>query len=123
MQKTKWHYKKQAPEKAGISKTIPDQSMSVREIMLKHSRGIDVHTKVPQYHTEEELDTLAGIDVRRLDIVEVHDELDKLGNKLEEKAKEIEEWKKKKSAEEEEQKIQQLKEQWSKENQQTDPAK
>lgn len=39
----------------GISETIPDQSLSVREIMTRHAHGLPVSgERVPVYHGEEE---------------------------------------------------------------------
>lgn len=102
MQKTKWDYSPQPPEKNGKSKTIPDQSKTIREIMIMHSRGImDISTKMPQYHTDEELETLQGIDVRKLDLTEIHDEFDRLGHSLESAAEKVKAAKEQKRQEEE----------------------
>jgi len=92
MLNTKWNYQRQAPEKNGIGKTVPDQTKTIREIMLMHSRGMtgNISTKLPQYHTDEELETLQGIDVRKLDLVEINQEFDRMAESLEGKAKEIE---------------------------------
>lgn len=84
MQKSKWNYQKQAPEKSGKSKTVPDQSKSIREIMILHSRGItDVQTKIPKYHDEYELENLQGIDVRKLDLVEIEQTFNSMAQSLE----------------------------------------
>lgn len=48
------------------SKTVPDQTMSIREILVRYSRGLPIDTTVPMY-TGEDTD---GIDFRTLDISE-----------------------------------------------------
>lgn len=66
-------FPKPKEKNSGISKTVPDQSMSIREIMLKHSRGIPMETKIPKYHEETEIETALGISADKLDISEIHE--------------------------------------------------
>lgn len=59
-------YRPDAEKNGRASQTIPDQSMSVREMMERHVRGLPVQgIKVPMY---DEYDDLP--DPRRLDLVE-----------------------------------------------------
>lgn len=67
-------WKLQKETKFGPSQTVPDQSLSIREIMVKHSRGIPVKTQMPEFHDADgktDTSTVLGKDVRSLDIVEV----------------------------------------------------
>jgi hypothetical protein len=51
------------------SKTIPDQSMSLRTLLQRHAMGMPLSTRVPIY----EGDDSDPIDPRRLDISERHE--------------------------------------------------
>lgn len=58
------------PETSGISKTIPDQSMSVQEIMRRFAQGLPLGgEKVPIYDGDEEYLP----DPKTLDISEIED--------------------------------------------------
>lgn len=48
----------------GVSMTIPDQSMSVQEILLRHSRGLSVpgDGRVPQYFGDDVVPDLGRMD-------------------------------------------------------------
>ena len=51
------------------SLTVPDQTMSIKEIMVRYARGIPFdNTKIPIYDGED--DILEGIDWRTLDLSE-----------------------------------------------------
>lgn len=51
------------------SLTVPDQSMSVRELLERHTRGLgNTGVKVPMYDDEDELP-----DVRTLDLAELEE--------------------------------------------------
>lgn len=84
IRKNNWYnYQQPTHERHTLpSKTIPDQAMSIREIMVKHTRGIPIETKMPTYHNDHELETLEGIDVRKLDITEIHTEMEKIAERL-----------------------------------------
>lgn len=56
------------------SLTIPDQSMSVREIIRRHSSGLSLNgLRVPEYDGETDPTGLNGRDFRTLDLSEKHD--------------------------------------------------
>jgi len=50
----------------GPSLTVPDQSMSIKEILDRYARGLPMEGKVPIYEGEDG----DGIDPRRLDLSE-----------------------------------------------------
>ena len=50
----------------GPSLTIPDQTMSIKEILERYARGLPMDGKVPIYEGDEG----DGIDPRRLDLSE-----------------------------------------------------
>ena len=53
--KTQWDRKPSKGEPGGgISMTIPDQAMSVRDIMVRHQRGLPISARTPIYETEED---------------------------------------------------------------------
>lgn len=49
------------------SLTVPDESLSIRQIMQRYARGLPLNTKVPQYYGE---DTDGIYDLRKLDLSE-----------------------------------------------------
>lgn len=54
------------------SKTIPDQSMSIKEMISRYTRGLPVYgTFVPEY--DGGVDPLEGVDIKSLDLSEVHE--------------------------------------------------
>lgn len=56
------------------SETIPDQTMTVREIFHRYAKGLPiVGQKVPIYEGED--DPMEGVDLRSLDLSERHDML------------------------------------------------
>jgi hypothetical protein len=56
----------------GVSKTIPDQSMSIPELIRRYSSGLPLGgSKVPIYTGEE--DILQGTDFNKLDLSEKHE--------------------------------------------------
>lgn len=50
----------------GPSQTVPDQTMSIKEILERYARGLPMDGKVPIYEGEDG----DGIDPRRLDLSE-----------------------------------------------------
>lgn len=53
------------------SQTLPDQTMSIPEILQRYARGLPITKgKVPIYQGEE--DPFKGIDPKRLDLSELH---------------------------------------------------
>lgn len=52
--------------------TQPNQSMSVREILTKHTQGINMEGKFAEFHSENP-ETQLGIDPRRLDYAEIQE--------------------------------------------------
>lgn len=63
----------------GISMTIPNQAMSVREIMLKHTRGQMIEGAREEIWDGEENDLP---DPRTLDISEIHERLEETQNAI-----------------------------------------
>lgn len=93
--KTQWNGKRfpREFEKVGrVSKTIPDQALSVKELLQRHASGLSLGgEKVPVYHGED--DFLP--DYRNLDLSEredlkraTYDEIEKAKNKLNEEGRE-----------------------------------
>lgn len=63
------------------SLTLPDQSMSVREIMRRYAQGLPLDgAKVPLYEGEEEMRR----DISRMDLSEIEDELREITGRLQE---------------------------------------
>lgn len=55
----------------GVSLTVPDQAMSMREILDRFARGIPFEAgKVPIWSEEDDLDESTPIDFNRLDLAE-----------------------------------------------------
>lgn len=52
----------------GKSATVPDQTLSLREIVKRYTRGVPLPMVAGGYFDEEEND---GVDIRTMDIVEV----------------------------------------------------
>lgn len=74
-----------AEKNFGPSQTVPDQTMSIKEILDRYARGLPMDGKVPIYEGEDG----DGIDPRRLDLVERQEmemqyriELTEIQNKL-----------------------------------------
>lgn len=54
------------------SMTVPNQTLSARQILDNHRRGIiQTNAKVPIF--AENIDEQLGIDIRKLDLSEIHD--------------------------------------------------
>jgi len=66
-------FKKDGEKNFSPSMTIPDQTLSIKEILERYARGLPMDGKVPIYEGEDG----DGIDPRRLDISE-REELRKL---------------------------------------------
>lgn len=59
---------------AGPSATIPDQTLSVREIVRRFASGLPVGgARVPMYDEDEEGEPLDMPDYRTMDLSEIHD--------------------------------------------------
>lgn len=99
----------------GISKTVPDQTMSIREIMQRHSRGLDIDQKIPLYHDESQLETETGRDPRTMDISEIHDEIQQIAEKFEDKKTELEKQRKQKQIEDSAVREQEQRQKWKEE--------
>lgn len=52
--------------------TIPDQAMSIQEIMRRYARGIPLAGNVPVYEDQETLQTSDGVNFETLDLSEQH---------------------------------------------------
>ena len=59
------------------SMTVPDQSMTIREIMDRHRRGLPTDTRTPIFDDENDLP-----DIRKMDLSELHDLREKLNEEL-----------------------------------------
>ena len=99
----------------GVSQTVPDQTMSIKEIMQRHSRGLAIDQKIPLYHDDEQLATESGRDISTMDISEVHNEMQEINQRLEEKEKQKKENQKKKQQEESAKREQEQRDKWRKE--------
>lgn len=75
------------------SETIPDQTMSMREILDRHARGLEVPTNIPIFEKEADIDDIMP-DPRTMDISErqeyvrqAKEELNQIKEKLNKKTK------------------------------------
>ncbi len=100
---------------SGISQTIPDQTMSITEIMQRHSRGLAIDQKVPLYHSEEEQAQETGRDIRTMDISEVHAEMQEINQRIQERTRLAQEKKTQEQKDNYARLEQQKREQWRKE--------
>lgn len=66
------------------SMTIPDQTMSIQEILSRYARGLPIEGKEPVYHGEEYVPDIKTMDLAdRQELVEQHREhVDKLNRKF-----------------------------------------
>lgn len=96
-------------------KTIPDQSLTVRQIMQRHTAGVPLNVKTPQFHNEDEIDNYNGKDPRTMDLVELHEELQEIGERQKARIKLAEEMAENQKKQEEQEKIARLKSEWQKE--------
>lgn len=65
------------------SKTIPNQAMSIPELMHRYTQGLPLGgSKVPSYSENPEEDILGGVDWRTLDISEQHEIVKSVGNEI-----------------------------------------
>jgi len=74
------------------SETVPDQSLSMRQILDRYARGLPLDVKTPIWEEDDELNPLP--DVRTLDLTEkaemlkkAKDELNAIKNKMADKRK------------------------------------
>lgn len=65
-----WEYKK-STKKEGLDMTIPDQTMSLREIVEKHSRGMEINGQKTAIFDEAE--TASGINPLTLDLIDLQE--------------------------------------------------
>jgi hypothetical protein len=75
------------------TETVPDQTLSMREILDRHARGLPVPTNIPVFEQEADIDDIMP-DVRTLDLSErqafaeqAKQELNQIKEKLNKKAK------------------------------------
>lgn len=68
----------------GVSMTVPDQTMSLQTILTRFAHGQMPTGFEPQYHDDIDLQFNQGIDLRKLDLSEIHDlgETGKLAQQL-----------------------------------------
>lgn len=52
----------------GVSETVPDQSMTVLELLDRHQRGLPIKQNLNGYYSEDDL-----INIKTLDLVEIQD--------------------------------------------------
>lgn len=64
------------------SKTVPDQSMTVRELMVRQSRGIPLSVQQAVYHDEKFLEDETGRNPGTMDISEIVAELKSIEAKI-----------------------------------------
>lgn len=74
------------------SETIPDQSLTMRQILDRYAKGLPLDAKTPEWHDDDEFNPLP--DVRTLDLTEkqellqsAKDELQTIKTKIAEKRK------------------------------------
>lgn len=92
------------------SKTIPDQSLTIRDLINRHTRGLPLEGgRVPVY--EEEDDDLSGVEFSKLDLVDQQElreqyksELDEINKKFADGRKQKEDEEKQRRAKEDEDK-------------------
>lgn len=99
----------------GLSLTVPDHSMSIREIMIRHSRGLSLTSKVPLYHDDDELETADGRNPATMDLVEVQQEMAAISERLEENAMKKKAKRTQQEKDEAAKKEQELRDKWKKE--------
>lgn len=56
----------------GISKTIPDDSLTMRQLIDRYARGLEIEGKRESFF-DEEGEEAQGIDIRKLDLTELDD--------------------------------------------------
>lgn len=105
---------------SGVSQTVPDQSLSIKQIMERHSRGIPIDVKTPQYHSEDELETIDG---RRInDLAEAQEEMEIVSERIREAEKQRKEKQREESARKEQEQREQWKKEWEQELRQKTPS-
>lgn len=59
----------------GVSNTLPDESMSIRTILERYSRGLSLGGVVKDaiYLDDEDIEDNEGIDIKKLDLAEIED--------------------------------------------------
>lgn len=63
-------FPKYTEDKFGPSMTVPDQTMSLKDILTRYARGLPIEgEKFPVYHGEEEMPP----DLKKMDLSEIHD--------------------------------------------------
>lgn len=73
------HNYKDAPVKGqtkfGLSQTIPDQSLSIRQLHERYVRGqpLSEYERQPLYAEDNELSQLDGVDFQSLDLTEIEE--------------------------------------------------
>lgn len=86
--------KRQTEDYTGaVSQTVPDQSLSLRELVARHQRGIPMEGKAPIYDEED-----FGPDPRTMDLTEIQEELDAIDEREKERQEKVREDMKNKKA-------------------------
>lgn len=90
----------------GVSETIPDQSLTVRELFRRHVRGLPIQgERVGSYDYDEQEQPIGdgeSRDIRTMDFTEIQEELNEIRQKEYEKRKQYWEEKKEKRKKDEE---------------------
>lgn len=126
---TQYELEKVNKEKnTGISKTVPDHALTIKQIMERHTIGQNIEQKVGKYHDESgEDEELIGVEtgqiMEKLDHQEIHEKAIELKQRAEQRQKDeqnqrIETFKKKTKERDDK-----LKKQWEEENKQKQDAK
>lgn len=93
-----WLNREEHPETAKVftkpSATIPDQTMSIQEILKRHAHGLPLGGTLEGLYDEE--GTSQGIDIRTLDLVEIQEMKLKTADFIKEKKEYLENKKKQK---------------------------
>lgn len=59
------------------SQTLPNQALTILEILDRHTRGLGFHNMLQPVYNEPDTDPTGGVDIRSLDITERHELLSK----------------------------------------------
>jgi hypothetical protein len=68
----------------GVSQTIPEQTMSLRTLIDRFTRGLPITGNVSEPQYDEDDDLLKGVDLRKLDLTEIHELKEELSYQLQE---------------------------------------
>lgn len=74
--------KRTTEKNSGLSQTIPDQSMSIKEILIRNQRGLPLSGIEAVFHDEKFLDDESGRNPANMDISEIVDELQAIEERI-----------------------------------------